>query len=402
MSFVEAVRIALEGIRSNKMRSFLTMLGVIIGVGAVIAMVSIGEGAKQSVSAQIQGLGSNLLIVMPGRMFGGAGTASGARGSANVLREAEVKAIKEGCPSVAEVAPETSRQYVVKWGGKTTTTSISGTSPEYPKVRNTPVARGGFFDTRDVKRRARVAVLGPTVVADLFGDVNPLGQSIMIGRQKFTVIGVTAAKGQTGFMDNDDRIYIPYSTAQRRLFGTDFFRTIYVEAKDSESMQQATEEISAVLTRRLGDSERFTVRNQADILNTVQATTQVFTFLLAGIASVSLLVGGIGIMNIMLVSVTERTREIGIRKAIGARQRDILQQFLVESMVLSVLGGVVGILLGVGASRLISRLAAWPTSVPSYSVVLAFGFSVAVGLFFGIYPAAKAARLDPIAALRYE
>ncbi|HHW14081.1 MAG TPA: FtsX-like permease family protein, partial [Firmicutes bacterium] len=217
-----------------------------------------------------------------------------------------------------------------------------------------------------------------------------------------TVIGVTAAKGQSGFMDNDDRVYIPYSTAQRRLFGTDFFRTIYVEAKDAASMQQAADEISAVLTRRLGDSESFTVRNQADILNTVQGATQVFTFLLAGIASVSLLVGGIGIMNIMLVSVTERTREIGIRKAIGAKQRDILQQFLVESMVLSVLGGAVGILLGVGASGLISQLARWPTAVPTYSVVLAFGFSVAVGLFFGIYPAAKAARLDPITALRYE
>ncbi|MDI6871968.1 MAG: ABC transporter permease [Bacillota bacterium] len=402
MNFAEAVRVALEGIRSNKMRSFLTMLGVIIGVGAVIAMISLGEGAKQSVSAQIQGLGSNLLIVMPGRMFGGAGTASGARGSANVLKVAEVEAIKAGCPSVAEVAPETTRQYVVKWSDKTTTTSISGTSPEYPQVRNTQIARGKFFDARDVKQRARVAVLGPTVVEDLFGNVDPLGKSIMIGRMKFTVIGVTVAKGQSGFMDNDDRIFIPYSTAQRRLFGTDFFRTIYVEARDPDSMQQATEEISAVLTRRLGSSDSFTVRNQADILNTVQGTTQVFTLLLAGIASVSLLVGGIGIMNIMLVSVTERTREIGIRKAVGAKRRDILQQFLVESMVLSVLGGVVGILFGIGASALISKLGGWQTSVPTYSVVLSFGFSVAVGLFFGIYPAAKAARLDPIAALRYE
>lgn len=402
MSFLEAIRVALDGIRSNKMRSFLTMLGVIIGVGAVIAMVSIGEGAKRSISAQIQGLGSNLLIVMPGRMFGGAGSAGAARGSANVLREGEVQAIKEGSPSVAAVAPETTRMYVAKHGVNTTTTTISGTSPEYVRVRNAPVARGKFFDAVDVKRRARVAVLGPTVVADLFGEEDPVGESIKIGRTKFTVIGVMAAKGQSGPMDNDDRIYIPYSTAQRRLFGTDSFRTIYVEARDPESMQAAVQEVSAVLTSRLGSPDSFSVNNQADILNTVQSTTRVFTLLLAGIAGVSLLVGGIGIMNIMLVSVTERTREIGIRKAIGARRRAILQQFLVESMVLSVLGGAAGILFGVGISAFISRVAGWQTAVATYSVGVAFGVSVAIGLFFGIYPAAKAARLDPITALRYE
>jgi putative ABC transport system permease protein len=401
MNFAEAVRVALQGVISNKMRSFLTMLGVIIGVGAVIAMVSIGEGAKQSISSQIQGLGSNLLIVMPGRMNAGAGAAGAARGSANVLKIGEVDAIRL-LPSVAAVAPETSRSYIVKYTNKTTTTSISGTTPDYLEVRNTTMGRGKFFGERDIRQRTRVAVLGQTVVDDLFGQVNPIGQSIKIGRMKFTVIGVTAAKGQSGFMDNDDRIFIPYSTAQRRLLGTDFFRTIYVEAKNEGLMQQASDEIAALLTKRLGSADDFSVRNQADILSTVQGATQVFTLLLAGVASVSLLVGGIGIMNIMLVSVTERTREIGVRKAIGAKRRDILGQFLVESIVLSVLGGLVGILLGFGASRAISQLAGWNTLVPTYSVVLAFGFSVGVGLFFGIYPAAKASRLDPITALRYE
>jgi putative ABC transport system permease protein len=402
MSFRECVRIAFEGIRNNKMRSFLTMLGVIIGVGAVIAMVSIGEGAKQSVSAQIQGLGSNLLIVMPGRTQGNPGGPAGASGSRNMLRAEDAEAIQKGAPSVKAVSPEVSRSVVVKLGSKSFTTQAIGTWPEYPEVRNLTIENGRYFTTKELKSRKKVAVLGPSVVEELFGQSDPVGQKIKLGGMSFTVVGTTKSKGQSGFMNNDDNVFVPLSTAQARLIGRRFVRTIYVEAKDEKSMDLASSEISAVLAKRFDNPESFEIRNQAEILSAVQGTTQVFTLLLAAVAGISLLVGGIGIMNIMLVSVTERTREIGIRKAIGARRQDILRQFLVESMVLSTFGGAIGVLLGMLGSRGISQVAGWSTVVPLYSIVTAFGFAVAVGLFFGIYPAAKASRLNPIEALRYE
>ncbi|MGE5481501.1 MAG: ABC transporter permease [Bacteroidota bacterium] len=400
MSLLECIRVALEGIRTKKMRSFLTMLGIIIGVGAVIAMTSIGEGAKENISERIKGLGSNLLIVMPGRTVRPGGPA-GALGSAKILETQDADAILAKCSAVAAVAPEASTGAVVKWTNKNTTTTITGVTPDYARVRNVAVATGSFFTARDLQKRRKVAVLGPDVADTLFGSVSPIGRKIKVGRVRFQVIGVTKSKGQSGFMSNDDQVFIPLTTAQQRLIGSKRVRTIYVQAKDEASMSLASKQISRVLSRRFSEDE-FSVRNQAEILSTVQSTTQVFTLLLAAIASISLLVGGIGIMNIMLVSVTERTREIGIRKAIGARRGDILRQFLIESVVLSTLGGLLGVGLGLLGATGIAKLGKMTTLVPAYSVGVAFAFAMAVGLFFGIYPAAKAASLNPIEALRYE
>ncbi|MGE5508678.1 MAG: ABC transporter permease, partial [Chitinophagales bacterium] len=313
MNLRECIRLALKGIRNNKMRSFLTMLGVIIGVGAVIAMISIGEGAKQSISAQIQGLGSNLLIVMPGFQRGGAGGPRGAAGSANTLEADDVDAIR-ALSTVKKAAPVSNGGAVVKFANKSYTSSVIGTTPDYVEVRNLSLADGAFFTERDLKTRKKVAVIGPTVAEELFGAASPIGQKIKVGRLRFTVVGVTESKGQSGFTNNDDQVFIPLTTMQARLQGSRHIRTIYVEAQSEKVMDQATADITALLTKRKGSEDAFNVRNQAEILSTVQSTTQVFTLLLASIAGVSLLVGGIGIMNIMLVSVTERTREIGIRK----------------------------------------------------------------------------------------
>lgn len=402
LSILECFKIALSAMGHNKLRSGLTALGVIIGVGAVIAMVSVGEGAKRQISERIRALGANLLIVSPGRMGGSPGGPQGARGTARVLTNDVWQAILPASPSVVRVAPEAATNKTVKSGSRNTVTQVIGTTPDFLGARSYRVEMGRFFTAAEMEGRRRLAVLGMTVVEDLFGSPElALGQSIKIGGIKFDVIGVMEAKGQTGFTNNDDRIYVPLKTLQKRLGQGDWVRSIYVQAKDEKSMTTASQEVTQALLGKL-EEDQFFVMNQGEILETAEGTSRTLTFLLAGIAGVSLLVGGIGIMNIMLVSVTERVREIGIRKAIGAKRRDILMQFLTESIVLSSTGGLIGLLAGVGGASAIARVAGWPTAVPGYAVALAFIFSMAVGLFFGVYPASRAAALDPVEALRYE
>jgi putative ABC transport system permease protein len=406
MILQSSVQIAVRALGANKLRSILTMLGVIIGVGAVVTMVSIGQGARASIAQQVQALGSNLLTVFPGSI-GQFGIRQGL-GSVRTLTVEDADAIAAGIPAVEAVTAEFSRNAQVVHGSENVNTNVSGVTPDFQEVRNTFVTDGTFFTAADMASRARVAVVGRTVVEDLFGDraAVPIGQTIKINRVTFTIIGVLEEKGATGFNDRDDIILVPLSTAQRRLFGVDFVRAIYVKVRMPEEMDGTLEDVETLLRGRHrihpGEDSDFTIRNQADIIATFQGVTQTMTLLLGGIAAVSLLVGGIGIMNIMLVSVTERTREIGIRKAVGATRRDILSQFLVEALVLSLLGGFIGLLLGIAGSGLISRFAGWTTLVSPASLVLAVSFAAAVGIFFGIYPAQRAARLDPIVALRYE
>ncbi len=403
MNVAVSVRIAWRAIAANPLRSLLTMLGVIIGVASVLAMVAIGQGARRAVTQQVEALGSNLLTVFAGvQRFGGVATA----GPVQTLTLADAQAIAAEVPNVTGVSAEFSRQAQVVFREQNTTTQVSGVTPQFPEVRNFHPVAGSFITEEDMRRRARVAVLGQTVARQLFGDGDPVGQQVKIRGVTFTVIGLMEPKGATGFMDRDDVVFIPLSTAQRRLFGVDYVRSIYVQVASPAAMEAAQSDVAALLRRRhrLGPTQEddFTIRSQADVLQAITGVSRTMTFLLGGIAAVSLIVGGIGIMNIMLVSVTERTREIGIRKAVGARTQDILTQFLVESVLLSVSGGLVGILVGALGSRLVTRLAGWATLLSLQAVVLAFAFAVAVGVFFGLYPAQRAARLDPIEALRYE
>jgi len=406
MTLVSSMQIALRALVANKLRAVLTMLGVIIGVAAVVTMVSIGQGARQAVAAQVQSLGSNLLTIFPGSA-GQFGVRQG-QGSLQTLTWEDAEAIASEVPEVEAVTAEFSRNAQVVRGSENVNTSVSGVTPAFPEVRNSPIDNGAFFTQAEMASRARVAVLGRTVVERLFGDraASPLGATLKVNRVTFTVIGVLAERGATGFNDRDDIVLVPLTTAQRRLFGVDFVRAIFVKVRDAGQMTVAQERAETLLRIRhrvtAGEESDFTIRNQADVIQTFQGVSQTMTLLLGGIAAVSLLVGGIGIMNIMLVSVTERTREIGIRKAVGATRRDILSQFLVESLVLSVSGGVIGLLLGIGGSRAISTLAGWATLISPGSLVMAVSFAAAVGIFFGIYPAQRAAGLDPIVALRYE
>ncbi len=403
--FWESVLIALEGLKANKLRSFLTMLGIIIGVGAVIAMVSIGMGVRQKVETSIAGLGSNLIIVMPG-----ATTPSGVRlaaGSSTTLTNADAQAISREIAGVSAVAPAVNRSYQLVYGNQNWTTNVLGTNPEYLDVRNFSVATGTVFSTKDIDTRARVAVIGKTVADNLFGDVTPLGQTIRINKAPFRVIGVLESKGQSSMgQDQDDLVIVPLTTAQERLLGITYLNNISVQAASSDVIDQVQEDITVLLRSRHhlapGLPDNFTVRNLAAVMATAQETTSTITLLLGNIAAISLVVGGIGIMNIMLVSVTERTREIGIRKALGATYRNILLQFLIEAVVIGVTGGLIGIALGLVGSSAISFFAGWNTVVSPLSIAIAFIFSVLIGLFFGLYPARKAALLDPIDALRYE
>ncbi|HNY13061.1 MAG TPA: ABC transporter permease, partial [Candidatus Wallbacteria bacterium] len=346
----------------------------------------------------------NLLFVMPGQLKVGMG--GHGMGSIQTLVNEDALAIQNECPLVKLTAPENSKQASVKAGNKNSMSQVVGTSPSYVTVRNTPVAKGVFFNQSDVNMQRKVAVIGATVVDNIFPNSDPIGKDMLINRIPFVVIGVLEAKGQSGFSNADDQIFIPLSTFQKRVFGIDYLRNINIQIADSSKMDAAQVQVENILRKRHKiynpDNDDFTVRNQTDMLTRLNDITGAFTLLLGGIACISLLVGGIGIMNIMLVSVTERTREIGLRKALGATKYDILIQFLIESIVLCVMGGVIGILAGVAMSYAISYIGNWNTDVSAQSIILSFGFSVAVGLFFGIYPANKAAGLDCVVALRYE
>jgi ABC-type antimicrobial peptide transport system permease subunit len=405
MNIMESISVALEGLAANKMRAALTMLGIIIGVSAVITMLALAGGASNRMMQNIKQMGTNVLIIRSGQSRSGA--VRGGFGSMDTLTLEDVDAIAEKCPSVVNTAPEVQSNAQVEFRNKNTNTTILGTTPGYLSIRNYSVKTGRFFRLRDVKSMRKVAVIGPTTAKDLFGKMSPVGKSISIRGIQFEILGVLATKGTAGsFGDPDDQIMIPVTTAMRRLFGQQYVRTISVQARTMDQMDKATSEITKVLRKRHkiaeGSDDDFNVRNQAEIMEMANEASKVFTLLLAGIASVSLLVGGIGVMNIMLVSVTERTREIGIRKALGARRRDIQLQFLVEALVLSMTGGIVGILIGMLASLGISKISTLNATVSLGSVLLSFGFAALVGVFFGYYPARAASLLDPIESLRYE
>jgi putative ABC transport system permease protein len=402
------VRISFRALRVNKMRSALTMLGIIIGVGAVITMLAVGSGARQRIGEQIASIGSNLIMVVPGSTTAG-GVRMGA-GTQPTLTLGDAVAIQKECPSVLYVAPVHSGVAQVVYGNQNWSTGITGTTMNMLYVRDWPLSDGRLFTEEEVRSAAKVCLLGQTVVDNLFGGINPVGQIIRIKKIPFTVIGILEAKGQDpGGHDQDDTIYVPVTTAQKQLFGTQFpgmIRTIMVKAKSTEDLAAAERQINELLKQRhhIGQEQDddFTVRNLTQMMQAAEQSTRVMTLLLSAIASVSLLVGGIGIMNIMLVSVTERTREIGIRMAIGAKTWDIRLQFIIEALILSMIGGVAGIIVGVSGSKILSVLAGWSTIISPFSILLAFGFSGLVGIFFGFYPAYKASLLDPIDALRYE
>ena len=408
INLIWTLRIAVKALQANKMRSVLTMLGVIIGVGAVIAMLAVGTGASQRIAEQIQSIGSNLLIILPGSTTSG-GVRMGA-GTQPTLTLGDAEAIKKECPTVLYVGPVLSGVAQVIYAHTNWSTSVQGTTPDMLALRNWPLSSGRAFTDQDVKSATKVCLLGQTVVDNLFGSEDPVGQSVRIKNIPFKVLGVLAVKGQSSVgQDQDDTAYIPVTTAQKRLFGTLFpgmVRIIMVEAKSLEEMDAAQRQITSLLRQRhhlvqKQDSD-FSIRNLTQFMEAAEQQSRVMTLLLGAIASVSLLVGGIGIMNIMLVSVTERTREIGIRMAVGAKAKAIRMQFIAEALTLSMIGGIGGIVAGVAVSKVISALAGWSTVISPFSVILAFGFSGIVGIFFGYYPAYKASLLDPILALRYE
>lgn len=393
---------------ANKVRTALTMLGIIIGISSVIIMVSVGQGAQSSIEQSIQSIGSNLIVVSPGatRNFG-YGASSG-RGSAKTLTMDDVSAISEKVQNINAISPEINGRYQITAKGTNTNTSVIGAKPEYADVHNVQVGDGSFISSQDVSNRSKVAVIGPTVRDDLFGqDAEGVGQTIRINGIEFRVIGITVSKGGTGFNNQDDMVYIPFSSAQLFLLGNSTYVTsLSISAKDSNSMTQVQNDITSLLMERHRISDPanadFNVFNQADIVSAASSVTGTFTILLGAVAGISLIVGGIGIMNMMLTTVTERTREIGLRKAIGAKRADINTQFLVEAVALTVIGGAIGIIIGWLVCYLITHFGILQTKISLSSIILAFGVSAAIGIAFGYYPARRASRLNPIEALRYE
>ena len=410
MKLIATVRIALDALKSNKMRSALTMLGIIIGVAAVIAMVGVGSGATARIDEQIQSIGSNVIIVLAGSVTSG-GIRLGS-GASQTLSEDDAKAIAADCPAVEAASGAVRGSAQIVYGNNNWATSIQGVTPEYLSIRDYSIDSGRAFTSQDVDAATKVALLGRTVATNLFGDADPVGQVIRIKNVPFTVSGVLSGKGQspTG-QDQDDVILMPLSTAKRKVLGSsqanlNSVSSIMVQARGPKMMKDAVQQVTDLLRQRHRlqptQDDDFSVRNLEEVFSAQETSAHVMSILLAAIASVSLVVGGIGIMNIMLVSVTERTREIGIRIAIGAKKRDILRQFLVEAVTLALMGGVIGIATGLSASALISFFAKWSTLISPMAILLAFGFSAMVGVFFGWYPAKKASALDPIVCLRYE
>jgi putative ABC transport system permease protein len=405
MRWLMTFRIALRALARNKLRAFLTMLGIIIGVGAVIAMVAIGEGAKSTIRSQISALGTNVLIVLPGSNVQG-GVRAGT-GNVNTLVDSDARAMTRELRSVAYASPVLRRQEQLVAGNLNWGSLTQGVAPEFEQIRDWQIESGRFLHEGDMDSAAKVAVIGQTVARQLFANDDPIDAVIRIRNIPFRIVGVLVGKGQTGQgQDQDDTVMIPYTTMQKRLMRITFVQSIVVRAVSAEKVAEAQEQITLLLRQRHriadGRDDDFTVRNLSDIAEAAQSTARVMAVLLGSVAGISLLVGGIGIMNIMLVSVTERTREIGIRMAVGARSKDIMLQFLVEAVVMAATGGIIGILLGIGSSELLKTWAQWPTLINPGIIFIAFGFSAAVGIFFGFYPARKAAGLDPIDALRYE
>jgi len=401
--FVMILKVGIQAILRNKLRSALTMLGIIIGVGCVIAMIAIGAGASRSIQSQIESLGSNFIMIFPG-----ASTQGGAHlfSDQSMLTEDDANAIKADCPSVAYMSPVVRSSGQVVAGESNWGTQIQGVGVEWPLVRTWNTVEGAFFTDSDVRASAKVCVLGGTVAENLFPAGGSVGQTVRIKNVPFKVAGVLEKKGGSMMGDQDDLVVVPYTTAMKRLTGKNKLNTIYVSATSVQTVAQAQSEVEALLRQRHhlgpGQDSDFTMRSQQEFAAMSEQSSQTLSMLLASAAAISLLVGGIGIMNIMLVSVTERTREIGIRMAIGAKGSHVLVQFLIEAITLAVLGGVIGIGLGVGASTIVSKKANLPVHIAPESILLAFGFAAAIGIFFGFYPARKASRLDPIDALRYE
>jgi putative ABC transport system permease protein len=406
MNVLNLIRIALRALQRNKLRAFLTMLGIIIGVGSVITMVAIGQGSKKSIQDALSSMGSNMITIRPNSNVTG-----GARldaSSVQTLTIADVLALQKQAQHIRAISPALSVKGQVINGALNWSTSMQGVSPDFLEIRGWTLKDGVAFTQSDVKAAAKVCLLGQTVIANVFSPQdNPLGKVVRFNKIPFTVIGILAQKGENAFgQDQDDIIIAPYSTVQERILPTIYFQNIYASSNDESSTDAATREISQILraSHRLkpGDLDDFAVRTQEELISTFSSTSQLLTVLLTAIASISLVIGGIGIMNIMYVSVTERTKEIGLRMSIGARGTDILLQFLLEAVLISITGGIIGVALGIAASKLVTLFLSWPTLVSNSSIVLSFFVCAITGIFFGYYPAQKASRLDPIEALHYE
>ena len=402
MLILDLFKMAIRSLISHKLRTFLTALGIIIGVASVISMISIGEGARQQTLSTISKFGTNIITIKPGNKK----SRHVSTGKVDTLMLKDATFIEQNVPLITGVAAQVYRSAQLKFRNKNTNTTVRGTGKNYRRLANFEMQKGRYFNQQEINVAKRVCVLGATVVKNLFAEANPLGETIKVDGKNFMVIGMTEPKGALSWFDPDDQIFIPVSTAQKRVFGMNHIQSIDVQASKIEDLEVIKEDITQLLRIRHnianGKENDFYVQNSSQWLNSWGDAAKTFTYLLGGIAAISLMVGGIGIMNIMLVSVTERTREIGIRKAIGAKKKEILEQFLIESVLISFLGGGAGVLLGIGISEMVSNIGGWDTIVSTQSILLAFGFSVGIGIFFGFYPANKAANMNPIEALRYE